>query len=94
MWEVREKLGTTAMGDGVAIPHARMESLGQLPASFGRSRAGVEFDSIDGEPAHLFFLLIAPGQAGSAHLLTLAKISRMLASDAFRARLSELRGRL
>ena len=86
----REKLGTTAMGDGVAIPHARMESLGRLLGSFGRSREGVEFDSIDGEPANLFFLLVAPGQGGSAHLLTLAKLSRMLGSDEFRARLAEL----
>ena len=86
----REKLGTTAMGDGVAIPHARIESLDHLLGSFGRSREGVDFDSIDGEPAHLFFLLVAPGQGGSAHLLTLAKLSRMLASDAFRARLAEV----
>lgn len=87
----REKLGTTAMGDGIAIPHARMEALDRLLASFGRSREGVDFDSVDGEPTHLFFLLVAPGKEGSAHLLTLAKLSRMLSSGEFRARLGELR---
>ena len=86
----REKLGTTAMGDGIAIPHARIESLDRLLASFGRSSEGIDFDSIDGEPTHLFFLLVAPGKEGSAHLLTLAKLSRMLTSPEFRSRLSEV----
>jgi PTS system nitrogen regulatory IIA component len=89
----REKLGTTAMGDGIAIPHARMESLDRLLATFGRSRQGVAFDSIDGRPTHLFFLLVAPGKEGSAHLLTLARLSRMLSSDAFRSRLLALQSR-
>ena len=61
----REKLGTTAMGDGIAIPHARIESLDRLLASFGRSRQGVDFDSVDGRLTHLFFLLVAPGKEGS-----------------------------
>ena len=86
----RENLGTTAMGDGIAIPHARMESLDRLLASFGRSRHGVDFDSIDGKPTHLFFVLVAPGREGSAHLLTLARLSRLLAVDAFRERLLDL----
>ena len=86
----REKLGTTAMGDGIAIPHARVEALDRLLASFGRSREGVDFDSVDGRPTHLFFLLVAPGKEGSAHLLTLAKLSRMLGSEEFRARLADL----
>ncbi len=86
----REKLGTTAMGDGIAIPHARMESLDRLLASFGRSRQGIDFDSVDGKRTHLFFVLIAPGKEGSAHLLTLAHISRMMAADDFRARLLDL----
>jgi PTS system nitrogen regulatory IIA component len=86
----REKLGTTAMGDGIAIPHARIEALDRLIASFGRSRAGVDFDSIDGKPTHLFFLLVAPGREGSAHLLTLARLSRFLTSPDFRNRLLEV----
>ena len=86
----REKLGTTAMGDGIAIPHARVESLDRLLASFGRSRHGVDFDSVDGKRTHLFFLLVAPGTEGSAHLLTLARLSRFLTQPDFRARLLEV----
>lgn len=86
----REQLGTTAMGDGIAIPHSRMESLDRLVASFGRSRHGVDFDSIDGKRTHLFFVLVAPGREGSAHLLTLAHISRLMAADEFRSRLLDL----
>ncbi len=86
----REKLGTTGMGDGIAIPHARIESLDRLVANFGRSGSGIEFDSVDGKQAHLFFLMVAPGREGSAHLLTLAKLSRLLSEAQFRARLQEL----
>jgi len=86
----REKLGSTAMGDGIAIPHARIESLGRVLAVFGLSRGGVDFDSLDGQPTHLFFLLVAPGREGSAHLLLLARLSRLLGIDAFRARLREV----
>ncbi|MBW2280329.1 MAG: PTS sugar transporter subunit IIA [Deltaproteobacteria bacterium] len=86
----RERLGSTAMGDGIAIPHARLESLDRLLASFGRSRQGVDFDSLDGKPTHLFFLLVAPGAEGSAHLLTLARLSRFLTNPAFREKLLQL----
>lgn len=86
----REQLGTTAMGDGIAIPHARVESLDRLLASFGRSRHGVDFDSVDGKRTHLFFLLVAPGTEGSAHLLTLARLSRFLTQPEFRAKLLEV----
>jgi PTS system nitrogen regulatory IIA component len=86
----REKLGTTAMGDGIAIPHARVESLNRLLAVFGLSRAGVAFDSLDGQETHLFFLLVAPGKEGSAHLLLLARLSRLLGSEAFRTRLRQV----
>ena len=86
----RETLGTTAMGDGIAIPHARIESLDRLLASFGRSRHGVDFDSVDGKRTHLFFLLVAPGTEGSAHLLTLARLSRFLTQSDFRAKLLEV----
>ncbi len=86
----RERLGSTAMGDGIAIPHARIESLDRLLASFGRSRQGVDFDSLDGKPTHIFFLLVAPGREGSTHLLTLARLSRFLTSAAFREKLINL----
>lgn len=87
----REQLGTTAMGDGIAIPHARIETLDRLLVGFGRSREGVDFDSVDGQPTHLFFLLVAPGKEGSAHLLTLARLSRFLAKPEFRRRLLDLK---
>ncbi len=86
----REKLGTTAMGDGIAIPHARIESLDRVLASFGRSSIGVDFDSVDGKPTHIFFLMVAPGKEGSAHLLTLARLSRLLSREDFRARLLDV----
>ncbi len=86
----RERLGTTAMGDGIAIPHTRLETLGRLVASFGRSRQGVDFESVDGDPTHLFFLLVAPGKEGSQHLLTLARLSRLLGRPEFRRRLMEV----
>ncbi len=86
----RERLGSTAMGDGIAIPHARMETLDRLLASFGRSRQGVDFDSLDGKATHVFFLLVAPGREGSAHLLTLARLSRFLTNPAFRDTLQHL----
>ena len=86
----RERLGTTAMGDGIAIPHTRLETLGRLVASFGRSRQGVDFESVDGNPTHLFFLLVAPGKEGSQHLLTLARLSRLLGRPEFRRRLMEV----
>ncbi len=86
----RERLGSTAMGDGIAIPHARIESLDRLRVSFGRSRPGVDFDAVDGKPTHLFFVLVAPGREGSAHLLTLARLSRLLARSEFRTRLLEI----
>jgi PTS system nitrogen regulatory IIA component len=87
----REKLGTTAMGDGIAIPHARIEALDRVLAVFGLSRGGVDFDSLDGRPTNLFFLLVAPGREGSAHLLLLARLSRLLGVDAFRARLRDVK---
>ncbi len=85
----REKLGSTAMGDGIAIPHARIEALDRLVASFGRSRQGLNFESLDEKPTHLFFLLVAPGKEGSAHLRLLASLSRQVAKPDFRARLLE-----
>jgi len=86
----REKLGSTAMGDGIAIPHARCDALERIVIGFGRSRAGINFESIDGQPTHLFFLLVAPKKEGSAHLLTLARLSRVLSDERFRRRLLDI----
>lgn len=94
----REKLGSTGIGDGIAIPHGKIIGLDQLALSFGRSMAGINFDTMDGKPAHLFFLLVAPENAAGQHLKALAKISKMLKDDFFRTKLmaatsrDELRG--
>jgi len=85
----REKLGSTGIGDGVAIPHGKLKGLKELFISFGRSRGGVEFDSMDGKPVHLVFLLIAPEESVGVHLKTLARISKLLKNAAVRKRLTE-----
>jgi len=85
----REKLGSTGIGDGIAIPHGKMAGLGELMLSFGRSRAGVDFDSLDGKPAHLFFLVVAPDNSAGTHLKALARISRLLKSNVVRQELLE-----
>ncbi|MBN2225496.1 MAG: PTS sugar transporter subunit IIA [Deltaproteobacteria bacterium] len=89
--EEREKLGSTGIGDGIAIPHGKLRGLKKLVASFGRSAKGVNFDSIDGKPAHLFFLLMAPENTAGMHLKALARISRLLKDTEFRERLLESR---
>jgi PTS system nitrogen regulatory IIA component len=85
----RERLGSTGIGDGIAIPHGKVQNLDELVLSFGRSTQGIEFDSMDGRPTHLFFLLIAPENSAGIHLRALAKISRLLKSSRFRQRLLE-----
>jgi nitrogen PTS system EIIA component len=74
----REALGSTGIGDGVAIPHGKMKGLKELVLAFGRSTDGVDFDSLDGQPAHLFFMLLAPEDAPGEHLKALARISRLM----------------
>ncbi|NIQ38230.1 MAG: PTS transporter subunit EIIA [Proteobacteria bacterium] len=88
----REKLGSTGIGDGIAIPHGKIRDLRQVVASFGRSREGVDFESIDQKPTHLFFLLVAPENSAGAHLKALARISRLLKDPNFRRRLMEAEG--
>jgi Phosphotransferase system mannitol/fructose-specific IIA domain (Ntr-type) len=83
----REALGSTGIGSGVAIPHGKLSQLDHIVAAFGRSKPGVEFDSQDGEPAHLFFALVAPENTAGLHLKALAKLSRLLKESSFRDRL-------
>jgi PTS system nitrogen regulatory IIA component len=83
----RERLGSTGIGDGVAIPHGKLKEIDRLQISFGLSRQGVDFDSMDGKPAHLFFLLVAPEESVGVHLKTLARISKLLKSASVRERL-------
>lgn len=86
----REKLGSTGIGSGVAIPHGKMPSLDHIIAAFARSEKGVEFDSQDGAPVHLFFVLIAPENSAGIHLKALAKLSRLLKNATFRHKLMKL----
>lgn len=83
----REKLGSTGIGDGIAIPHGKLKGLDSLVIAFGRSHDGIDFDSIDGKPVHIFFLLMAPESSTGQHLKALAKISRMLKDPEFRSNL-------
>ena len=80
----REALGSTGIGQGVAIPHGKSDCVTKLVSAFGVSRAGVKFDSLDGEPAHLLFLLVAPEDSAGPHLKALARISRLLKDKHFR----------
>ena len=74
----RESLGSTAIGQGIAIPHAKSDCVDKLVAAFGLSKKGVDFDSLDGEPVYIFFLLVAPQDSAGPHLKALARISRLL----------------
>ena len=85
----REKLGSTGIGDGVAIPHGKLAGLDEILVAFGRSREGIAFEALDGKPVHLFFLLMAPENSAGQHLKALAKISRMLKDGGFRKKLLE-----
>ena len=85
----RERLGSTGIGDGVAIPHGKFHGVDQPVISFGRSLKGLDFESMDGQPAFLFFLLIAPENSASIHLKALAKIARILKNGSFRKILME-----
>lgn len=83
----REALQSTGIGEGVAIPHGKIAGLERLVASFARSVKGVDFESIDGQPTHLFFLLVVPEHSGGQHLKALARISRFLRDAEFREKL-------
>ncbi len=85
----REKLGTTGVGDGIAIPHGKLESLDKLYGFFARLERPVDFDSIDERPVDLIFLLLAPESAGADHLKALARVSRLLRD---KAKCDKLRG--
>jgi PTS system nitrogen regulatory IIA component len=80
----REELGSTGIGQGIAIPHGKSDTVSDLAAAFGVSADGVSFDSLDGEPVNIFFLLVAPEGAAGAHLKALARISSLLKDKYFR----------
>ena len=83
----RERLGSTAIGDGIAIPHGKLRGVTKIIGAFGRHVAGVDFDSLDGEPSQIFFVLVAPEDSASLHLKALARVSRLLKEASFRSHL-------
>jgi PTS system nitrogen regulatory IIA component len=85
----RESLGSTGIGEGIAIPHAKSRAINDMVVAFGRSRSGVDFQSMDGKPAFLFFLLVTPEDKPGDHLKTLARISRIMKNPALRESLKQ-----
>jgi PTS system nitrogen regulatory IIA component len=83
----REGLASTAIGQGVAIPHGKLPNLDRILACLGRAKGGVDFDSMDGKPTYLFFVMVAPENSAGAHLKALARISRVFKDEAFRKQL-------
>jgi len=79
----REKLGSTGMGHGIAIPHCKLDDIDTILVAVGISKEGIDFQSLDGEPVHIFFMLIAPSQSAGPHLKALARISRLLRDEYF-----------
>ncbi len=80
----RETLGSTGIGQGVGIPHGKSPNVKKLTAAFGLSKEGIDFESLDGELTHIFFLLVAPEESAGPHLKALARISRLLKDKYFR----------
>jgi PTS system nitrogen regulatory IIA component len=85
----RERLGSTGIGEGVAIPHGKMKGINHVLCAFGRSKEGVDFDAVDEKPVHIFFLLLAPEDSAGIHIQMLSRISRILRDPSFRRRLIE-----
>ncbi|MFH1914001.1 PTS sugar transporter subunit IIA [Pseudodesulfovibrio pelocollis] len=85
----RENLGTTGIGDGIAIPHGKLEDLEQVIVVVGRSVSGVEFAALDHKPCTIFFLVLAPEKVAGMHLRILAQVSRVLKDEAFRREFME-----
>jgi PTS system nitrogen regulatory IIA component len=90
----REKLASTGIGEGVAIPHGKMPGLDRLYAVFGVSRAGLDFSSIDKRPTHLFFALVAPENSAGVHLKALARVSRLFRNPELRDAILKASGRV
>lgn len=86
----REELMTTGIGLGVALPHGKTAAVKELVGAFGRSPEGIDFRSLDGKPAHIFFLLLSPPECAGPHVRALASISRLLKDPSFREQLLSL----
>ena len=85
----REKIMSTGIGDGIAIPHGKSDAVVTLTAAFGTHKRGVDFEALDGEPAFVFFLLVSPSNVSGPHIKALARISRLLKNDDFKKSLIE-----
>ena len=85
----REKLGSTGVGNGVAIPHGKLAKLGGLFGLFARLERPIDFEALDGQPVDLIFLLLAPEAAGADHLKALARVARLLRDQEVARRLRE-----
>jgi PTS system fructose-specific IIC component len=83
----RENLESTGIGHGVAIPHARTKAVNNIVVLFGRSQVGVDFNSLDGQPAHLIFLIASPEDKKSEYIITLARLSKLIRNDKVREKL-------
>jgi PTS system nitrogen regulatory IIA component len=86
----REKLGSTGIGDGVAIPHGKMKKLNTILCVAGRSKEGVNFDAVDRRLVHIFFLVLAPEDSASMHLKVLSRISKVLRDQSFKKNILKL----
>ena len=89
----RERLGSTGIGGGIGIPHGKLEDLKSIVLGFGISRSGVDFESMDRKPAHLFFVLLTPENSAGLHLKLLARISRLLKKGPLKDRLLQAQGK-
>jgi fructose-specific phosphotransferase system IIA component len=83
----REKIMSTGVGKGFAIPHGKTDSVKEIIAAFGRKKDGIEYDALDGNPVNLIFLLVGRDTMISAHIKLLSRVSRMMNKDDFRLRL-------
>ena len=83
----RERLGSTGIGGGIAIPHGKIAGLESLVLGFGLSRSGVNFDALDGKATYIFFLLLSPDNSTGLHLRILARISKLLKEESFKEKL-------
>lgn len=86
----RERLGSTGIDGGIGIPHGKLKELDSLIVGFGLSKKGVNFESMDGRPTHIFFLLFTPENSTGLHLKLLARISRFLKNEDFKAKLRKI----
>ena len=83
----REKIMSTGIGDGIAIPHGKSDAVVTLSAALGTQKRGANFEALDGEPAYVFFLLVSPANISGPHIQALARISRLLKNEEFKKRL-------